>query len=117
MKDLPGEMKPKPSRTALVLGATGGIGTETALALSRHGWQIRAFSRATNPHSESPGWQWVKGDALNRASVLTAAEGVQAIVHAVNPPGYRNWATLVLPMIDNTIAAAKASGARILLPG
>jgi nucleoside-diphosphate-sugar epimerase len=59
----------------------------------------------------------VKGDALNRASVLAAAEGVQAIVHAVNPAGYRNWATLVLPMIDNTIAAAKASGARILLPG
>jgi len=107
----------KPSRTALALGATGGIGAETALALSRHGWQIRAFSRATNPRSESPGWQWVKGDALNRASVLAAAEGVQAIVHAVNPPGYRNWAGLVLPMIDNTIAAAKDNGARILLPG
>jgi nucleoside-diphosphate-sugar epimerase len=107
----------KPSRIALVLGATGGIGTETALALSRHGWQIRAFSRATSPSSDSPGWQWVKGDAVDRASVLAAAEGVQAIVHAVNPPGYRNWATLVLPMIDNTIAAAKAAGARILLPG
>src|SRR5262245_48933700 len=107
----------QPSRTALVLGATGGIGTETALALSRHGWQIRAFSRATNPRSEWAGWQWVNGDALNRASVLAAAEGVQAIVHAVNPPGYRNWAKLVLPMIDNTIAAARASGARILLPG
>jgi nucleoside-diphosphate-sugar epimerase len=58
----------------------------------------------------------VKGDALDRASVV-AAEGVDAIVHAVNPPGNRNWATLVLPMIDNTIAAAKTSGARILLPG
>jgi nucleoside-diphosphate-sugar epimerase len=40
-----------------------------------------------------------------------------AIVHAVNPPGYKNWDTLVLPMIENTIAAARASGARILLPG
>ncbi|HLP66263.1 MAG TPA: hypothetical protein VK181_01960, partial [Rhizobium sp.] len=39
------------------------------------------------------------------------------IVHAVNPPGYRDWARLVLPMIDNTIAAAKAAGARILMPG
>jgi nucleoside-diphosphate-sugar epimerase len=27
-------------------------------------------------------------------------------VHAVNPPGYRGWAQLVLPMLDNTIAAA-----------
>jgi hypothetical protein len=33
------------------------------------------------------------------------------------PPGYRDWARLVLPMIDNTIAAARASGARIVLPG
>jgi len=38
-------------------------------------------------------------------------------VHAVNPPKYHNWAGLVLPMLDNTIAAAKISGARILLPG
>ena len=39
------------------------------------------------------------------------------IVHAVNPPGYRDWDRLVLPMIDNSIAAARATGARIVLPG
>jgi nucleoside-diphosphate-sugar epimerase len=105
------------SRIALVLGATGGIGGETALALSRHGWKIRSFSRTGGPSFDSNGWEWVKGDALDRASVLASSEGVHAIVHAVNPPGYRNWATLGLPMIDNTIAAARASGARILLPG
>jgi nucleoside-diphosphate-sugar epimerase len=108
---------PSTSRIALVLGATGGIGGETALALSRHGWRVRALSRATNPASDSPEWEWVRADALDQASVLAAAEGVHAIVHAVNPPGYRNWAKLVLPMIDNTIAAARASRARILLPG
>jgi nucleoside-diphosphate-sugar epimerase len=106
----------EPSRIALVLGASGGIGGETALALSRHGWKIRAFSRAAK-RQDSSGWEWVQGDALERASVVAAARGVSAIVHAVNPPGYRNWATLVLPMIENTIAAAQASGARILLPG
>src|SRR5215831_3190535 len=105
------------SQIALVVGASGGIGSETALAFSRHGWKIRAFSRTKGSASGSSGWEWVKGDALDRASVLAASQGVQAIVHAVSPPGYRNWAKLVLPMIDNTIAAAKASGARILLPG
>ena len=46
------------------------------------------------------------------------ADGVTVIVHAVNPPGYRNWDKLVLPMIDNTIAAARsAGGARVVLPG
>jgi hypothetical protein len=48
---------------------------------------------------------------------MEAAKGCSVIVHAVNPPGYRNWAQLVLPMLDNTIAAAKAEGATIVLPG
>jgi len=48
---------------------------------------------------------------------MAAADAADVIVHGVNPPGYRGWAQLVLPMIDNTIAAARASGARILLPG
>jgi hypothetical protein len=39
-----------------------------------------------------------------------------AIVRAVNPPGYRNWSQLVTDD-RNTIAVAKDSGARILLPG
>jgi len=107
----------KTVRTALVLGATGGIGGETALALARHGWKIRALSRGGAPSNSTQAWEWRKGDSLERASIVAAAQGVDAIVHAVNPPGYRNWATLVLPMIDNTIAAAKATGARILLPG
>lgn len=35
-----------------------------------------------------------------------------------SPPGYRNWGTLVLPMIDNSIEAARAAGgARVVLPG
>ncbi len=105
------------SRTALVLGVTGGIGGESAFALSRHGWKIRAFSRTANTSAGLSGWEWVKGDALDRISVVAASQGVHVIVHAVNPPGYRNWATQVLPMIENTIAGAKSSGARILLPG
>ena len=43
--------------------------------------------------------------------------GAQLIVHAVNPPGYRNWKGTVLPMTENSIAAAKASGARLVIPG
>ncbi len=108
---------PDSGRLALVLGAGGGIGGETAAALSRHGWRVRALSRSGRRPGDSGDWDWVKGDALDRNSVVSAAEGAGAIVHAVNPPGYRNWARLVLPMIENTIAAARASGARVLLPG
>jgi nucleoside-diphosphate-sugar epimerase len=63
------------------------------------------------------GLRWQRGDAMSRADVTAAASGVSIIVHGVNPPGYRNWAKLVLPMLDATIAAAKASGARIIVPG
>jgi nucleoside-diphosphate-sugar epimerase len=105
------------NRKALVLGATGGIGGETARALERHGWSIRAMYRSQIPANATEGWEWVKGDAMDAASVASAAEGVDAIVHAVNPPGYRNWDRLVVPMIENTINAARLSGARVLLPG
>ncbi|SAL33553.1 NAD-dependent epimerase/dehydratase [Caballeronia udeis] len=105
-------------RTALVLGATGGIGGEVARQLAARGWKVRALHR--NPMAltnRDDRFEWIKGDAMNRQDVIAAAKGVQLILHAVNPPGYRNWAELVLPMIDNTIAAAHASGARIVLPG
>lgn len=49
--------------------------------------------------------------------MLAAAKGCAVIVHAVNPPGYRHWGRLVLPMLDNAIAAAIAEGATIVLPG
>jgi nucleoside-diphosphate-sugar epimerase len=102
----------------LVIGATGGIGGEVARALLSRGWQVRALHRdPARAALSNPRLQWVRGDAMNRASVLKAAEGMSVIVHGVNPPGYRNWAGLVLPMLDNTIAAAAANDARVLLPG
>ena len=105
-------------RTALVLGATGGIGGEVARQLAGEGWRVRALHRQpAKLTTRDERFEWQQGDAMNRDDVVAAARGTQLIVHAVNPPGYKNWAALVLPMIDNTIAAAHASGARILLPG
>jgi nucleoside-diphosphate-sugar epimerase len=59
----------------------------------------------------------VVGDAMDGDAVSTAATGAVLLVHAVNPPGYRNWRQLVLPMLDNSIVAASTAGARLLLPG
>jgi nucleoside-diphosphate-sugar epimerase len=61
--------------------------------------------------------EWLAGDAMNVADVVRAAVGARVIVHAANPPGYKNWRGLALPMLKASIAAAESSGARILLPG
>jgi nucleoside-diphosphate-sugar epimerase len=106
------------NNNALVLGATGGIGGEVARQLRDAGWQVRALKRgAAKSVERKDGITWLSGDALNRQDVLEAAKGCAVIVHAVNPPGYRRWSELVLPMLDNTIAAAIAQGATIVLPG
>jgi nucleoside-diphosphate-sugar epimerase len=105
------------SQTALVLGASGGIGGEVAGRLLDTGWQVRALTRHVPIRRDDSALEWMRGDALVPADVQAAARGCSLIVHAVNPPGYRNWAAEVLPMLRNTMAAAKATGALILLPG
>ena len=104
-------------KTALVLGATGGIGGEVARGLVARGWDVRALHRQADRMAGQEALNWQQGDAMNATDVMRAAKGVALIVHAVNPPGYRNWAGTVLPMIDNTMAAAKENGAQVLLPG
>jgi nucleoside-diphosphate-sugar epimerase len=109
------------SRTALVIGATGSFGGHAAIALIKRGWAIRALTRdpaaAAAKAGRSTPIAWVKGDSMSGADVAAAARGVDVIVHAANPPAYRNWKGTVLPMLESTIAAAIGEGARIVLPG
>jgi nucleoside-diphosphate-sugar epimerase len=105
------------NKTALVLGATGGIGGEVARQLRDEGWEVRGLKRGLGATTVRDGITWIAGDAMNREEVMAAAQGCSVIVHAVNPPGYRHWADLVLPMLENTIAAATVQGATVVLPG
>ena len=108
------------TKTVLVIGATGGIGGATARAMLRKGWRVRAMHRSPEVVARRPGAQgidWIKGDAMSRDDVVAAAQGADVIVHGANPPGYKNWRGLAIPMLANTIEAARIVGARILLPG
>jgi len=102
--------------TVLVLGATGGIGGEVARQLNAAGWGVRAMARSV-PSDAGDGIDWRRGDAMKANEVLAAAQNCTVIVHAVNPPGYKRWGELAVPMLDNTIAAAERTGATIVLPG
>lgn len=113
------------TRTALIVGATGGFGGQTALALIAHGWHVRGLSR--NPQKAAAAnadlaVEWIRGDAMHEADVVAAAaptEGARAelVIHAANPPGYKNWKGTALPMLESSIAAARAAGARLVFPG
>jgi nucleoside-diphosphate-sugar epimerase len=112
------QIHPGPNgQTALILGITGAIGGAIAGALARRGFAIRAMSRKPKPETlfAFP-VEWVAGDAMNRSAVLDAAQGASLIVHGVNPPGYRHWRELAIPMLANTIHAASIAGATILFP-
>jgi nucleoside-diphosphate-sugar epimerase len=84
-------------KTALILGASGRFGRHMQAALTRHGWQTRAFNRATDTLPE-------------------AAKGTDLIVYGWNPR-YSQWAAQVPGLTQQVIAAAKSSGAAVLFPG
>ncbi len=109
------------TKTALVIGITGSFGGHTAQALLKRGWTIRALARNPQAAAQKAGprtpIEWIEGDAMNPADVMAAAEGASVIVHGANPPGYRNWRGLAIPMLRATIAAAEHNGARIVFPG
>ncbi|WP_052162062.1 NAD-dependent epimerase/dehydratase family protein [Aquabacterium sp. NJ1] len=112
---------------ALIVGATGGFGAQMARTLLAQGWAVHALTRhadmASRVRSGSSAWcgleavQWHLGDASVAADVLQAAQGACVIVHAANPPRYQRWRELALPMLANSVAAAREVGARVVLPG
>ena len=85
------------TKTVLILGANGRFGRNAAEAFWNAGWTVRRFDRQT--------------DQLDRS-----AEGADVIVNGWNPPDYRDWADLLLPLTRQVISAARSSGATILQP-
>lgn len=83
--------------TVLVLGASGHFGSNAAQEFATAGWQVRRWRRGTD--------------------MAAAAKGADLIVNALNPPNYHDWARLIPAITADVIAAAKASGATVLVPG
>lgn len=82
---------------ALVLGASGNFGRNMARQLAASGWEVARWSRGSD--------------------MASSAQGADLIVNGLNPPNYHNWAKLIPEITESVIAAAKASGARVLVPG
>jgi len=118
----------KKAGTALVLGATGGFGSELIKVLARAGWQVRGLSRKPQAKpgnsAESVGIssavteriEWFIGDLENVASLQSAAANVGVIVHAVNVP-YQQWDPLMVQYTQTIIKLARDNDAHLLFVG
>ncbi len=85
-------------QTVLILGASGKIGSRAADAFWNAGWQVRLYDRKA-------------GDMVD------AAKGADVIVNGLNPPAYHDWERTIPEITAQVIAAAKASGATVIIPG
>jgi nucleoside-diphosphate-sugar epimerase len=85
-------------KNVLILGGSGKIGRSASEAFGRAGWNVRNYDR-------------------KRDTMLEAARGADVIVNGLNPPAYHDWARLIPAITSEVIAAAKASGATVILPG
>ncbi|MBB3993440.1 nucleoside-diphosphate-sugar epimerase [Sulfitobacter undariae] len=103
------------TKTVLILGANGRFGRAATQAFSDAGWNVRAATR-TAQGAAMPRVSRVACDVTVRAAVISAAQGVDVIVHAANPI-YPQWAQLVPTHTANIIAAGLASGATVMIPG
>ncbi len=101
----------------LIIGITGGVGTAVAEAAMAAGYAVRALHRTPEKIVLPASIEVMQGDAMIAEDICRAAEGCAFILHAANPPGYRNWGKVVIPMARNAAAAAKAVNARLLVPG
>lgn len=84
-------------QTVLILGANGKIGSHAADVFWNAGWAVRKYERGTD--------------------MTKAAEGADVIINGLNPPNYHSWAKTIPAITAQVIAAAKASGATVIIPG
>lgn len=100
-------------KTALILGANGRFGRAAMAAFDQAGWTVTALVRPGKAKGQA---NVIEADASDPATLSKAATGFDVIVNALNPP-YDKWATENPRLTQAVIAAARASGATVMLPG
>ncbi|MEM8749685.1 MAG: NAD(P)H-binding protein [Pseudomonadota bacterium] len=104
--------------TVIIVGANGRFGRAALTAFHDAGWHIKAFARS-RPAAGAPrmtGVEYIAGNAMNGAELAKACVGADVIVNALNPP-YPAWKRMLPNLTANVLAAAKASGATVMIPG
>jgi nucleoside-diphosphate-sugar epimerase len=101
------------SQLHVVFGA-GQVGHPLAERLLAAGKRVRVVRRSSGP--VPTGAEIMTGDAADTAFCISAARDATAVYHCMNPPyDHRIWAQLLPRYMDNLIAAASRSGARLIV--
>lgn len=103
-------------KTALILGITGGFGSAMASVLKARSWRIKALVRSPEKVSEAlQDSELIKGDAGDADSVSRAAEGVDAIIYALNV-SYQRWHEEARPLLEKAVTVAEKNQLLIVFP-
>src|SRR5215203_1458603 len=95
-----------------VIFGTGAIGLATLDALRRRGETVRLVNRSgTAPVPDEV--EVLGGDASDPAFTTAAAQGAKVVYQTLNPP-YHQWVELFPGLQASVLAAAQASGARLV---
>ncbi len=94
------------SRTVLILGAQGRLGSAAADAFWSAGWRV--IAQARRGALQTP--------LTDTAALAQAAAGASVVVYAVNPL-YTAWDTDLLPLARAGMDVAQRLGALFMLPG
>jgi nucleoside-diphosphate-sugar epimerase len=100
----------------MVLGAAGRIGYLAAEAFRDAGWTVTALVRPGAAGRAPAGIRPVEANALDHGAVAKAAEGMDIVLHALNPP-FTQWSRQALPLAYSAINAAETTGATLIFPG
>ena len=98
----------------IILGAKGRFGRAALHAFRDAGWEVTAFARDW-PEDQADHAVAI-GDVTDTATLAAACAGQDVIVNAINPP-YEKWAAVLPDITRSVIAAARASGATVIVPG
>ena len=102
------------AKRVLILGARGRLGRAAHSAFHAAGWTVTAFAR--HPLSTDTDADWFYGNAFDPKPVAAASEGADVIVNALNPP-YHHWSHALPRITTSVLAAARVTGASVLIPG
>ena len=100
------------TQKVLILGANGRFGRAAAIAFANAGWSVTKLIR---PGKTGDG-NIIEADASDPVALSKAAQGFDVLVNALTPP-YHKWKEMLPALTSSVIAAARASGATVFIPG